>query len=161
MSLISQLAVLATAAAILAAAVIDFVHRRIPNPYVLVIVGGTLTYLSIKAPGDLFYHLVSSAVASLTCIGLFHRGIIGGGDAKLIAALSLWFLPKQLFVFTLWVLISGGVLGALFVFAIFARLAVLRFAPNLKLPQLVERAGMPYGVAAAAGFAIAIWRVGA
>lgn len=78
---------------------------------------------------------------------LFARGYIGGGDAKIIAVVSLWFGPDYIAAFLLLVAIYGGVLS----------LVVLRVY-NTPLPAFLSgqkwlinyqagNAAVPYGIA--------------
>jgi prepilin peptidase CpaA len=81
---------------------------------------------------------------------LFHLRLVGGGDAKLLAAAALWVGYEQLIPFIVYVTIFGGVLALV--------LLAYRRAPAgaLPLPNWASRLhnpgeGMPYGVAITAG----------
>jgi prepilin peptidase CpaA len=81
---------------------------------------------------------------------LFQLRLVGGGDAKLLAAAALWVGYEQLIPFLVYVTIFGGVLALV--------LLAYRFAPAdvLPLPNWASRLhnrseGMPYGVAITAG----------
>ena len=78
----------------------------------------------------------------------------------MLASLSLWFLPRELVYFVMWVLICGGVLSAVYLAFIALKLLGKRFAPRLPFPNVRADAGVPYGMAAAVGFAIAFRFVG-
>jgi prepilin peptidase CpaA len=99
-----------------------------------------------------------SALAGLATLalmmGLWMPGWLGGGDAKLIAALALWFGWPAALTFLLLAMISGGLLAA-------ALLVGRRFGPALPVSParlaaspLAHGAPVPYGVAIAAG---ALW----
>lgn len=84
-------------------------------------------------------------------MALWAPGWIGGGDAKLVAALALWFGWPSVLTFLLLAMICGGILAGLL-------LAARRFAPALPVaPErlaaspLAPGAPVPYGVAIAAG----------
>lgn len=88
--------------------------------------------------------------------GLFAANVIGGGDAKLLAAASIWVGPSVLLDFLVIMGLAGGVLT----------LAILSFRSSPIQPFYVRigwlmrlheaRAGAPYGLAiAAAGVIIA------
>jgi prepilin peptidase CpaA len=95
---------------------------------------------------------VGAGVAALAVgIALFAGGIIGGGDAKLFAAVSLyigvtWFGP---YLFA--VAVAGGVLACAVMAVRFA--AASGFGAYLMwLEHLTKKGGgIPYGVAIAAG----------
>ena len=68
----------------------------------------------------------------------FYTGMMGGGDVKLAAALSLWFSPLSTLRFLVFMSIAGGVLT----------LAVLALH---RLRKKEGRPEIPYGVAIAFG----------
>jgi len=55
-------------------------------------------------------------VAILIGFGLFSVTLIGGGDAKLLAAVSLWIGWNNLVPFMIWMLIFGGFISCVYVF---------------------------------------------
>ena len=134
-------------AALAVAAVSDLARRIIPDTCSLVILGAFV--VAALATPLAFTVVLSNLAASLTlfAIGalLFSRGLFGGGDVKLLAAVALWAgwsgLPNVLLAMSL----AGGVLA-------------LACLAAQKLPQrwtglLSQKEGIPYGVAiAVAGF---------
>ena len=101
-------------------------------------------------------HLMAGLCGLLLGFGLFALGYIGGGDAKLYAVLLLWLGLKDLMPYTLVATVLGGVLTL--------TLLGLR---RLPLPALLARqnwiirlhdshAGIPYGVALAAGILVVL-----
>ena len=93
--------------------------------------------------------------AALLAVGtaLFAKGILGGGDVKVVAAASLWFSIAGAGQMLFATVLSGGVL-ALLVLA--ARLVKWGEAAQRRLPFLARGAGVPYGIAIAAGAIIAM-----
>jgi prepilin peptidase CpaA len=83
---------------------------------------------------------VALAVLALGII-LFSRGLLGGGDVKLMAAVALWAGPELVLPFVFITGIAGGLLS----------LAMI--APRLIAREGALLAGppVPYGVAVAAG----------
>ncbi|MCZ7596436.1 MAG: prepilin peptidase [Hyphomicrobium sp.] len=99
---------------------------------------------------QMLLHAAVGAVVLLANMLLFQLRLVGGGDAKLLAAAALWIGYEQLIPFVVYVTIFGGVLALL--------LLAYRRAPAgaLPLPEWASRLhnreeGMPYGVAIAAG----------
>jgi prepilin peptidase CpaA len=99
-------------------------------------------------------------------LGLFARELIGGGDVKLIAALSLWAGPDQFVWFMLVTTLAGGALSLVSLWyrrwggLIAAHLATLGLATAGHMPaspdapaesSTARSATLPYGVAIAAG----------
>jgi prepilin peptidase CpaA len=130
----------------------DLLTMTISNKLVLALIAGflalaLLTGLSASVIGS---HLGSGALVLVVAFGCYAAGWIGGGDAKLAAAIALWFGFDQVVTYLLYASLLGGVLTLL----------VLRFRSE-PLPAVLarqgwvmrlhnENAGVPYGIALAA-----------
>jgi prepilin peptidase CpaA len=149
---------LAFAALVIVAALKDLASFTIPNWISIALAlafapAAWLAGLSLGAIG------VSVAVAFgvlLAAIGMFALGWIGGGDAKLMTAASLWVGLKGLAAFAVWTGVAGGGL-ALSLLAL--RSAWLR-PVTIAGPAWTRRLATPgeaapYGVAIAFGALIA------
>ena len=144
----------AFALVLLAAAVQDIRHRRIGNifPLLLAALFVAFSFWRENAP-DLLSHITSFAFMFALCAALFARGMMGGGDVKLMAAAALWFEVPQVPLVALAVALCGGVLAAV---AIARR--PHRAARAGKTARLSRRAeGVPYGVAIAVGAVLVAW----
>ena len=106
-----------------------------------------VTGMSLPAVG---MHVAAAALVLVIAFGFFTQGWIGGGDAKLAAATSLWFGFEHLMDYMIHAALLGGVLTLL----------LLQFR-KLPLPGLLARqpwiqrlhdksGGVPYGIALAA-----------
>lgn len=134
------------------AAATDLLTMTIPNEVSVGLVGAFL----IAAPlvgiswQDFLGHWAAGAGVLLAGIFLFSMGWLGGGDAKLLAAASLWIGPGTLLMFLATVAALGGALAI-------AVLAYRRLpAGALPIPDWAARlhargSDMPYGIAIAAG----------
>jgi prepilin peptidase CpaA len=97
--------------------------------------------LSCTAPSAMLPSLVAAVAVLALGIALFSRGLLGGGDVKLMAAVSLWAGPALVLPFVFVTGIAGGALSlALVTPRLFSRSAAVVAAPPV-----------PYGVAVAAG----------
>lgn len=145
-------------ALLLAAAVSDIRALTIPNWIPIALCASfPLVALAVGAPASYigFSFLVGGG-ALLFGFCLFALRILGGGDAKLIAASAAWIGFDALVPFLLFLGIAGGVLSLAVV--------ALRYAPLTPgvasspwLSRLRERgAGVPYGAAIAAAGAAAL-----
>src|SRR5687768_2562932 len=71
----------------------DLCRRRIPNW----IAGATgvlgLTWLAMTDAGMVWQHVLVALLTLVAGIAIWNRGLLGGGDVKLLAALSLWAGP--------------------------------------------------------------------
>lgn len=132
----------------------DLASYTIPNflqvGLILAFVGFAL--LSQIPLSEFGAHLLAGTVGLVAGFALFAFGYIGGGDAKLFACIALWLGFRDLTDYTLVACVLGGGLS----------LALLSLR-KLPLPFFLGRyswvlrlhdpkAGVPYGVALAAGF---------
>jgi Flp pilus assembly protein protease CpaA len=94
------------------AALTDLRERRIPN---WLTVGTAALYpvyvLSSPAPVAWLGALGAAAAVFILGLVLFARQLIGGGDVKLIAAVTLWAGVDQLALFALVTSLAGGALA--------------------------------------------------
>jgi prepilin peptidase CpaA len=133
------------------AAYSDVQTRRIPNALAATVAAVGLARMAIN--GDfpaVFFTLGASVTIFFATFLLFWRGLLGGGDVKLIAATALLVGYGDLFAF----LFEMSVCGALVALAVFARheLAARRATvPALQGPrERPARLTVPYGVPIAA-----------
>jgi len=110
-----------------------------------------LSYTVINDSSHWAQHLGATLLVFLAVLILFQRKFFGGGDAKMIIALSLWFVAQQLPLFVLWTLMCGGVAGV----AYLSRTVIMRM---IKKDWHVV-SGVPYGVAIAGGYIVAVGQV--
>ena len=94
-------------------------------------------------------HVLTGLAAFVIAFGLFAFRIFGGGDAKMIPAVMLWVGPGASLQFLFTMALTGGLCALLIVL-------VRNMVPAAVLPGPVrapfeEKAGVPYGVAIAAG----------
>jgi prepilin peptidase CpaA len=141
---------------VIAAAIGDLLTMRIPNWL------NGVTALSVVPMAALVgmpldvvqWHLLAGVVMLVVGFGLFARGYVGGGDAKLLAAAGLWIGWSSLLPFVLVTTIAGGVL------AIFYKLwQLVRTEQEVRDFVWLRRVlrsdlELPYGIAIAAG---AVW----
>src|SRR3546814_9563673 len=92
----------------------DVLSRRISNIFPLVIV---LLFLIATALGWWSVEVWQNFASFILVLGigaiLFQRGILGGGDVKLWAAVALWFNLTRLPLLVLSITLAGGVLALL------------------------------------------------
>jgi prepilin peptidase CpaA len=95
-------------------------------------------------------HVAMGAAMLALCFGLFAAGWIGGGDAKLAAAIALWMGPSLALPWALVASAFGGTL-TLALLAIRAMPLPIGLAVQPWAARLHERtSGVPYGIALAA-----------
>jgi prepilin peptidase CpaA len=125
-----------------AAAYGDVKRLRIPNTLVAAV--AALGLFRLIALGDLnvaLYTVGASVIVFIAVFLLFWRGLVGGGDAKLMTATALLVGYHDLFNF----LVLMSICGALVSLAI-----LVKPRPSEQL-QPKARLAVPYGVAIAGG----------
>jgi len=140
-------------ALLLAAAGWDLASYTIPNflPGLLVLFFAAFAVTAHLSAPLIGTHLLAALAALVVGFGLFAAGLIGGGDAKLFAAAALWLGLSDLAFYMLAASLCGGLLSLLLLgFRKFPLPAqAVRHAWLMRLHG--EKAGIPYGVALAAG----------
>jgi prepilin peptidase CpaA len=106
--------------------------------------------LSLAAGG-----LATGCAAAVFLAGalLFSRGLIGGGDVKLLTAATLWAGPAATPALFVWTGLLGGLLSLAFLTPLGAQLAATRpIVPGsvTAAASAAHRVAVPYGVAIAA-----------
>lgn len=129
----------------------DLFTMTISNRVSLALVGGFffLACATGMSAGEIGVHVGAGLAVLAVVFVLFARGWVGGGDAKLVAATSLWFGFDQLPPY----LLDSALLGGLLTLGIIGfRLvplpqALMRWAWVARLHRKDE--GVPYGIALA------------
>jgi prepilin peptidase CpaA len=136
----------------------DLLTMTISNRVSLILMGGffALAFLGGTGMAGILSHMGAACMVLLVAFGLFTRGWIGGGDAKLAAATALWLGFDHLLPYLVYASLLGG---ALTLALIQFRLSPLPAA--LARQEWLERlhrkdAGVPYGIALAAA-ALAVY----
>jgi prepilin peptidase CpaA len=135
------------------AAFSDLFTMTIPNRASIILV---LSFFAI-APivgvplSEIGAHLGGAFAVFAVCFALFATNIMGGGDAKLLAATSLWFgFNQSLVEFLAYVGIMGG--AATLLILIVRAQANIILAIGLPVPSSILLAKkIPYGIAIAIG----------
>lgn len=134
------------------AAASDLLTMKISNRVTSTVAVAFLVYAVTAGFGwsELWPHLAAGALALVLCFGLFARGWIGGGDAKLAAATALWFGLTHLLDYMLMASLLGGALTLAIIYVRSYPLPNFAFALPFAV-RLHDRAtGVPYGIALAA-----------
>lgn len=151
--MLETLVVVFLPALVVVAAVSDLLTMTIPNRLVLGLIAG----FAVAAPlagftlDDVLWHFAAFGIVLVIGFGLFAPGWIGGGDAKLAAALALWLGMEPLVEWFALFALFGGVLtfGVLF----YRKAAIPQFIHRVDWAARLHdpRVGVPYGIALSAG----------
>ncbi|MCB1546467.1 MAG: prepilin peptidase [Hyphomicrobiaceae bacterium] len=138
------------------AGAMDLLTLTIPNRISLALIIGFFILAPLAGLGltDIASHVACGLATLVVGFLLFARGLIGGGDAKVLAAAGLWIGFEMMLQYTFLVAIAGGALALSLAF--YRSMAMPRWA--LKQDWAVRlhdrNGGIPYGIALAAG---ALW----
>jgi prepilin peptidase CpaA len=136
----------------------DLLTMTISNRVSLILAGGflALAVFAGMSGSEILLHLGAGGVVLLLAFGLFARGWIGGGDAKLAAATALWLGFDHLLPYVIYASVFGGALTIVLLQFRLAPLPVwLASEPWVQRLHRKE-GGVPYGIALAAA-ALAIY----
>jgi prepilin peptidase CpaA len=136
-------------AAVAFAGAMDLFSMTIPNKISLVLIAtffaaAVMAGLSVEAIG---MHVATGLGILAITVFMFFMGWIGGGDAKLTAAVALWIGFDLLATYLLWATLLGGALSVAIL--AFRKMPLSGLAGQQ--PWLVRlhapRGGVPYGIA--------------
>jgi prepilin peptidase CpaA len=138
-------------AAVAFAGAMDLFSMTIPNRISLALIGAFVCIAPFAGLGvqDMAWHFAAGLLVLVVTAGMFFAGWIGGGDAKLTAAVALWVGFDLLMKYLIWASLLGGVLTLAFL--VFRKLplpaAAVRQAWITRLHK--PKGGIPYGIALA------------
>lgn len=150
--MVDLLALAAFAGLLVYAAGSDVARLTIPN-WVSIAMAALFVAaaLLVSMPlAEIGLHLAVGAGVLVVGFILFQANVIGGGDAKLLAAAAVWTGFAAFAPFMFWTAVAGGVV------ALFLLIARRFIAPAETIPAFVNRllqrhGGAPYGVAIMTG----------
>lgn len=140
------------------AAVSDLREYRIPNTLTLAI--AALYPAQVLTPG-IGADVMGSAILAVAVLaagtGLFALGLVGGGDVKLLAAVSLWVGPAAFPLFLIVMALAGGAIALVQLSN--WRLGLALFLEGMGqtgFTRVLTGRDVPYGVAIAIGAVFAV-----
>jgi prepilin peptidase CpaA len=147
------------------AAASDLVSMTISNRLCLALIAGfalCAVVVGMELP-EIGRHLAAGGLVLAVAFGFFAAGWIGGGDAKLVAAIALWFGFDQLVPYLAIAGVFGGILTMLILMLRARPLPAPAAGWNWARRLHAANQGVPYGIALAfaALFVLpetAIWR---
>ena len=160
--MVVQAGIFAAASLLMWAAVGDVARRVVPNwlSLALASVGVLLRFCGGTLPASLFAAFIVFVLAAFC----WRRGLMGGGDVKLLAASSLLVSPWLVPTLVLLIALAGGVLGLAYCVMRLLLPAPSRVRPRAMLARIlrIERHrihrgfSLPYASAIAAGGVFAL-----
>ena len=131
------------------AAATDLFSMTLPNWISAVLVAGFVLLAPLVGLGwsEAGLHMAAATGALTIAFALFSFGWIGGGDAKLFAAICLWVAPGQLLPFAIYAALLGGALTLLIVWVRSYPLPAMLHGHGWIARLHNAREGVPYGIA--------------
>ena len=136
---------LAALACVVAAAICDVRAFEIPDELSIALVVLALVYGALTPGFAWISHIAAPALVFAVGLLLFARGLMGGGDIKLLTALAAWTGFQGLLPLLLGISLAGGALALVLLAA--RRLLAGRPAPRV----FAADAPIPYAVAILGG----------
>lgn len=144
--------------AMLHAAISDMLSMTIMNRVSLLLIGTFFIVAPLTGMefSEILMHVAAFALVLSVCFCLFATGAMGGGDAKLLAATSLWFgFSMDLMVY----LLASSLFGGMLTLAIlsFRRSAAAVYAGQFEFLRRIcdSKEKIPYGIALGIGGLVA------
>lgn len=97
------------------------------------------------------WHVAAGVAVLIFGFGLFSAGLIGGGDAKLLAVAAMWLGMGQLVEFLIVMSIAGGLLAIVMKFWWWIRLETELRGFKWFKSKVKSSIDLPYGIAIAVG----------
>ncbi len=132
------------------AAFTDMFTMTIPNRVSIILIVSFAVIAPLTGMEWITYgkHFIAALLVFSVCFALFGFGLMGGGDAKLLTATSLWFgLTMQLFAFLTYVALFGGLLTLIILLARSNMFSVVINRVGMLSHLTDSKLGVPYGVA--------------
>ena len=146
----------------------DLATRTIPDTVSLLVVATGLLVRGLEGPLALALSAATALLFFVVLLGVYARGLIGGGDVKIMTALAVALSPLDSYRFVVATAIAGGVLAVAYLL-----LSRRRHAPSGTRPvsllgrvaavesrRIARRGPLPYAVAIAAGGAFVLLHPG-
>ena len=146
------LSVLVFIGVLIAAAIADFCTLKIPNwcSFVIAVVFVLFAHNLNMPLSEILTHYGTGVIVYLLGLGLVLRGVVGGGDVKLLSTTCIWAGPNMLAE----LLISTAILGGMLALVVICMRKTLSerlngWKPLWLNPPEGTSIGIPYGVAIA------------
>lgn len=150
---------LAYPACLMAAAMTDLVGMTIPNRLTIGMALAFIPAAFCQSMGLETWgvHLGLGLAGLIIGMVLFALRLMGGGDAKLIAATALWLGWDGIPAFLIYTALAGGVLTLLLLGARQVLVVATPKMPPWLAQHMAPKGDIPYGIAICAGGLAAIW----
>jgi prepilin peptidase CpaA len=150
-------------------AMTDVYNYIIPNKFNLFLIFSFYVFALLNPEfsyNDILSHSLAACLVLSIVFLLFSFGIIGGGDAKLIAASSLWFGFNDLGKYVIFIVLFGGIISLFFLawrktkplafYDKFIPLKRMFYGPECQQNKVLKKRSIPYATAIMIGFFVTL-----
>ncbi len=135
------------------AAIGDFMTMRIPNwlnlsIFLLFFPAAFLAGMPLE---QFFWHVLNFVIVLVVGVTLAMTIRFGGGDAKMMAALAIWFSGQKVLLFLAYSGIAGGILAIVMKVWQIVRVEDAVWNDGRLSKRLFKKLDLPYGIAFASG----------
>lgn len=129
---------------------IDWQHRRIPNTWVMILAGWAACYAAFSSGINAEHITINIGIGLILTLPGYIKGIVGGGDVKLMLAIAPLWQPLQLLAF-----FSIGIFSLLLLMSLIHLISKMSLTKALYLNENsvsnTFHRGIPLGSAVAIG----------
>lgn len=157
MELLTSLMLAPLPVLVVIAALTDLTRMKIPNwiSASLIVTFFPAAFAAGLSPVEVAIHLAVGLLVLVAGVALFAVRIVGGGDAKLMAAAGLWLGAAALTPFLIWTAILGGVFSLVLIVGRSVAQPYMAGAPAWVSTLFRPKGDIPYGVAICGGVLLA------
>lgn len=139
-----------------AACIQDALQRKISNiiSASIAVMGLGFHLAAYSSFSDILIPVCSATIVFILGVALFARGLLGGGDVKLLAACAVWTAWPDTLGFLMITTLIGGAMAILWRFEAPVRFVLAN--AGIKV-NVVETKQMPYGIAISGGAALTLF----
>jgi prepilin peptidase CpaA len=139
------------------AALTDLTRMKIPNwiSASLILAFFPAAFAAGLSPLEVGMHFGVGVLVLLAGMALFALRVVGGGDAKLMAAAGMWLGFSALTPFLIWTAILGGALSLVLILGRSVAQPYMAGAPSWVSTLFRPKGDIPYGVAICGGVLMA------
>jgi prepilin peptidase CpaA len=146
----------------------DIATRTIPNTIGLLLAAAGAFARILEGPAAFAFSAGSALLLFALLLILYSRGLLGGGDVKLMTAIAVGLSPFDCYRFVIATALAGGVLGIAYLLLSLrlnghykaGRSSFVNRVGAIEAWRIRRRASLPYGVAIAAGGAFVLLHAG-
>ena len=157
MDMLTSLLLAPLSVLVVIAALTDLTRMKIPNwiSALLIVAFFPAAFAAGLSPIEVGMHFGVGVLVLIAGMALFALRVVGGGDAKLMAAAGMWLGASALMPFLIWTAILGGAFSLVLILGRSLAQPYIAGAPAWVSTLFQPKGDIPYGVAICGGVLMA------